>query len=238
MKALILAAGLGTRLLPLTLHKPKALVEVCGKTLLERTIEKLAAEGWNELIINIHHHAGEVRTYLASHDWPGVKITLSDESSELLDTGGALKKASYFFDSEPFLVFNTDVATRLNTRLILEAHRENGALATLAVSRRVTQRYLLFDAQCRLTGRMRDDSGVVPLPENNWKALAFSGIHVISPEIFRYFPAEDRFSMIEWYIGLCNEHLIRGYDHTGQFWADLGKPESIARFEAEGFPES
>jgi len=233
MKALILSAGLGTRLLPLTLNRPKALVEAGGITLIERAIRKLAAEGFDDIIVNVHHYAGMVMDFLSVLQLPDCRLTISDESSELLDTGGGVKKAEWFFGQEPFLVYNVDVATHLDLGLLYRQHLETGSLATLAVSRRHTTRYLLFDSRMQMRGWENKEKGELLLTggeASGLVSLAFSGIQVLSPRIFDYMPPQNKFSLISLYLTLCDGHLITGYDHSGTFWMDLGKPESLRVF--------
>src|SRR6202047_3366769 len=184
MKAMVLAAGLGTRLRPLTDHRPKALVEVAGRTLLDITLTRLRGFGIREVIVNVHHFADMVLEYLNAHDNFGMRIEISREDV-LLDTGGGLKKAGYFFrdDSrrpdEPFILHNVDVISTIDLRRMAQFHTDNQALATLAVQDRKTSRYLLFDEQLRLCGRRSGHDLVDGRPGTH--ALAFSGIHVISP---------------------------------------------------------
>ncbi len=190
MKAMILAAGLGTRLRPLTDDRPKALVEIDGRTLLEITLSRLRTFGVREVIINVHHFADMIVEYLKANDNFGMRIEVSREEV-LLDTGGGLKKAAHFFleDSsrpeEPFILHNVDVLSTIDLRRMVQFHTENQALATLAVQDRKTSRYLLFDEQLQLCGRRsgRDQNLNSFDPRQQLQALAFSGIHVISPRL-------------------------------------------------------
>ena len=231
MKALILAAGLGTRLMPLTAGIPKALVKVNGTPLLEIAIRNCAAQGFNELIVNVHHHADQIRDYLSSHSFPGTSINISDESDLLLDTGGAILKAKSFLDGkEPFLVHNVDIISNIDLNHLIYYHIENKCLATLSVLERNTKRYFLFDINLRLTGWTDTSTGEIKwcgTPAENATKLAFSGIHIISPEIFKYFDNRGRFSIIDTYLKLGANHLICGYLQPGVTWFDLGKPEQI-----------
>src|SRR6266851_939093 len=199
MKAMILAAGLGTRLRPLTDHRPKALVEVAGRTLLEITLARLRTFGISDVIINVHSFADMMLEYLQKNDNFGMHIEISREEV-LLDTGGGLKKAAYFFrdDPEPFILHNVDVISTINLERMVQFHTENQALATLAVQDRKTSRYLLFDEQRQLCGRRsgsEDKTELVRSPQTV-QALAFSGIHVISPRIFSMMIEEGVFSII------------------------------------------
>ena len=195
MKAMVLAAGLGTRLRPLTDDRPKALVQVAGRTLLEIVLERLRSFDVREVIVNVHHHAGMIQDYLKANDNFGMRIEVSREE-DLLDTGGGLKKAAHFFlengrDSrEPFLLHNVDVISTIDLARMVRFHVEQDALATLAVQERETARYLLFDEQGQLCGRRagRDGEKELVRPSSGVQALAFSGVHVISPRLF----AKDR----------------------------------------------
>lgn len=231
MKALILAAGLGTRLMPLTAAAPKALVKVNGRALLEIAIRNLSAQGFTELIVNVHHHSEQVIDFIASHEFPGTTLAVSDESEQLLDTGGAILKAQWFLDGpDPFLVHNVDIISNINLSQLLHYHLENKCLATLSVLERQTKRYFLFDDHNRLSGWTDTSSGEVKWsgePLEKAKKLAFSGIHVISPEIFRLFEDRGRFSIIDTYLKLAGSKRVRGVVQPDVTWFDLGKPEQI-----------
>ncbi len=240
MKAFVPAAGLGTRLMPLTLHRPKALVEAGGMTLLERTVRKLAGEGFDDIIINVHHFADKMKDYIGRLRVPDCRLTISDESVELLDTGGGLKKTEWFFGNEPFLIYNVDVVTHLDLGVLYQKHLASGCLGTLAVSRRQTSRYFLFDAQMLLRGWENMATGErhpADISETGLHPLAFSGIQVLSPEVFSLMPDRERFSLVSLYISLCRSNRICGHDHTGMFWLDMGKPESLRLFN-EGKDEA
>ncbi len=234
MKAMILAAGLGTRLMPLTASTPKALVPVNGIPLLELAIRRLMQEGFDELIVNVHHFALKVINYLAEQEFGDSIICISDESGTLLDTGGGMQNASWFLEGdEPFLVWNVDVVSDIDLRKMMDAHTASGALATLAVRQRTSGRYLLFDEESRLRGWEDTGTGELrwagpPCPQALRKA--FSGIHIISPGIFSLITETGKFSIIDTYLRLGGTHLIRGYDHTeGSSWFDAGKPEQLQR---------
>ena len=235
MKAMILAAGLGTRLRPLTNDRPKALVEVAGRTLLEITIARLREFGVREVIVNVHHFAAMIAEYLRKRNNFGMRIEISEEGS-LLDTGGGLKKAAWFFREEdpaaPFFLHNVDVISTIDLRQSLDFHTQNQALATLAVQRRQTSRYLLFDGQMRLCGRrlVKEQKTELVKPSPQFEELAFSGIHVISPRLLGMMSEEGAFSIVQCYLRLAGEgEKIVAYRADGDYWRDLGKPESVAR---------
>lgn len=235
MKAMVLAAGLGTRLRPLTDQRPKALVEVAGRALLEMTLSRLRSFGIREVIINVHHFADMIVRYLEAHHNFGLRIVISREEV-LLDTGGGLKKAAHFFleDSrdpeEQFVLYNVDVISNLDLRRMARYHAEHQALATLAVKDRQSSRYLLFDERLQLCGR-RAGSGPNPegiQPSRPVQALAFSGIHVISPRLFALMTEEGAFSIIDCYLRLAAQgERILAFRADESYWRDLGKPEDV-----------
>jgi NDP-sugar pyrophosphorylase family protein len=234
MKAMILAAGLGTRLRPLTDDRPKALVEINGRTLLEVTLSRLRSFGVGEVIINVHHFADMVVDYLKAHKSFGMHIEISREEV-LLDTGGGLKKAAHFFimhspgREEPFIVHNVDVLSSVDLLRMVEFHTKNQALATLAVQDRKTSRYLLFDESLRLCGRQFGSNQ----PElargcQQMVALAFSGIHVISPRLLTMMTEDGAFSIITTYLRLAAlGEKILAFRSDEYYWRDLGKPENV-----------
>ena len=241
MRAMILAAGLGTRLRPLTDHRPKALVEVAGRTLLEITLARLRTFDIREVIINVHHFADMVVDYLQAHDNFGMKIEISREDV-LLDTGGGLKKAAWFFlddprsRDEPFVLHNVDVLSTIDLKRMVEFLTEHQALATLAVQDRDTSRYLLFDSSSQLCGRRAGRDGPAELlrPTAEFQALAFSGIHIISPRLLTMLTEDDAFSAITSYLRLAAKgEKIRAFRADEYYWRDLGKPENIARAEED-----
>ena len=235
---MILAAGLGTRLRPLTDNLPKALVEVDGRTLLEITLARLRNFGAGEVIINVHHHAEMIAEYLKANDNFGMRIELSREE-ELLDTGGGLMKAAWFFRSAkgaseseaPFILHNVDVLSTIDLGRMVEFHRESRALATLAVQERKTSRYLLFDEQLRLCGRRSSAQGSELIRNATpAHALAFSGIHVISPRLLTGITEDKAFSIISSYLRLAAQgEKIGAFRADEYYWRDLGKPESLAQ---------
>jgi NDP-sugar pyrophosphorylase family protein len=237
MKAMILGAGLGTRLRPLTNDRPKALVTVAGRTMLEIALARLRQFGVSEVIVNTHHYAEMIADYLAANKNFGMRIEVSHED-ELLDTGGGLKKAAWFFlDGKspedptlaPFILHNVDVISTIDLGRMVEFHAERKALATLAVMDRETSRYLLFDEKGLLCGRRqgRDGGPEMARAAQNAQALAFCGIHVISPRIFSLITETGAFSIIDSYLRLAaQKETIAGFRADGAYWRDLGKPES------------
>jgi NDP-sugar pyrophosphorylase family protein len=239
MKAMILAAGLGTRLRPLTNDRPKALVTVAGRTMLEITLARLRDFGVNEVIVNTHHYAEMIRDYLAANHNFGMRIKISHEE-ELLDTGGGLKKAAWFFmeddSSQPFLLHNVDVVSNIDLARMAEFHSAQGALATLAIQDRQTSRYLLFDEEGVLCGRRsgRDGKTELARPAQFTQPLAFCGIHIISPRIFANLTESDAFSIIDAYLRLASQdEKITAFRADGVYWRDLGKPESVEQASLE-----
>jgi len=232
---MILAAGLGTRLRPLTENRPKALVEIDGRTLLEITLSRLRSFGVREVIINIHHFADMIVEYLKTNANFGMRIEVSREEA-LLDTGGGLKKAAQFFlddpsSEEPFIVHNVDVLSTIDLRRMVQFHTENQALATLAVQDRKTSRYLLFDDQLQLRGRRSgDDQPEFVASRQQAHALAFSGIHVISPRFLKMMNEDGAFSIITPYMRLAAQgEKILAFRADEYYWRDLGQPENVAQ---------
>ncbi|MFB3814840.1 MAG: NDP-sugar synthase [Terriglobales bacterium] len=236
MKAMVLAAGLGTRLRPLTDTRPKALVEIGGRTLLDITLSRLRSFGIREVIINVHHLAGMVIEYLhANHNF-GMRIEISREEV-LLDTGGGLKQAAYFLlensrPDDPFVLHNVDIISTIDLARMVQFHTETRALATLAVQQRKTSRYLLFDEQLRLCGRRagRNHGPELVRPSAHLQPLAFSGIHVISTRLLTMLPEQGPFPIIPAYLRLATAgEKILAYRADGCYWRDLGKLEDLER---------
>jgi len=241
MRAMVLAAGLGTRLRPLTDSRPKALVEVSGRTLLEITLARLREHGVSEVIVNVHHFANMVVDYLKSRNNFGMRIEISREEV-LLDTGGGLKKAGWFFLDdprrldEPFILHNVDVISAIDLRRMVAFHSENQALATLAVKDRETSRHLLFDEQDQLCGRRSKPDLKTELVRfvEKPQALAFSGIHVISPRLLPQITEEGIFSIINSYLNLAaHGGKILAFHADQYFWRDLGRPEHLVQAESD-----
>ncbi len=228
---MILAAGFGTRLKPLTDTKPKALIEINEMTLLEIVLRRLKKYGFEEVIINVHHFAEQIIEFLKEKECCGVKISLSDESEKLLDTGGGLKKTGWFFnDKTPFVVHNVDVISDLDLINLYEAHQNSNSIITLAVRNRKSSRYLLFDENDRLCGWENMNTGERKIMINTDSQLvqkAYSGIQVLNPEIFDLMPEKEVFSIIDFYLELAKEHKITSYNHDETLWLDLGKIDNL-----------
>ena len=232
---MILAAGLGTRLKPLTDTTPKALIKINGRTLLELQIKKLKAEGFDEIIINVHHFAEQIIEFLKVNNKFGCKIDISDETNLLLETGGGLKKASHFFnDGKPFLIYNVDIISNINLKKLFEAHLQNNSIATVAVQDRDSSRKFLFDNEMVLCGWTNQKTGeqiISRKSESNFKQFAFSGIQIIDPKIFNYFPDKNIFSLVELYLEAAKQEKIKGFIHNQDELLDLGKIENIKKAE-------
>ncbi len=241
MRAMVLAAGLGTRLRPLTNDRPKALVEIGGRSLLELTLTRLASFGVRDVIINVHHFADLVIQYLKANNNFGLQVEISREEL-LLDTGGGLKKASWFFLQdpnrldEPFILHNVDVVSTIDFQRLMEFRSENRALATLAVQERESSRYLLFDEQGELCGRRigRDQEPELVRTAPNLRALAFSGIHMISPRLLPMMSEEGVFSIIATYLRLAGQgEKILAFRADEYYWRDLGKIDDLRQAEQD-----
>lgn len=225
---MIVAAGLGTRLKPLTDSIPKALVPVGGKPLLEHIIRKLSGAGISEIVINIHHFPEQIIRFVEQNDSFGINIHFSDETDALLETGGGIKKARKWLEDDFFLVHNVDILSNLNIASLLAQHQRTQPLATLAVSERSTFRYFLFDEDSRLRGWTNLKTGQVK-PEQLrhpelFRKLAFSGIQILSPEVFRLMDAwPDRFSITDFYLNVLKSHTLLGYTQDNYRMMDVGK---------------
>ena len=248
MKAMIFAAGLGTRLKPITDTMPKALVPVCGQPLLYHVITKLVAAGYDDLVVNVHHFPDQIIHYLHSHDF-GARISVSDERDFLRETGGGIRYAKHLLtdfstplemaDGEPFLVHNVDIVSNLDLQWLREQHRE-GTLVTLVASERKTQRYFLFDEDNRLKGWTNIATGEVrsPFPDidpERCRKLAFAGIHLISPAIFDAFDRlgfGDRFSIVDFYLRACADYPIYAAVPPDFQLVDVGKFDALPEAEA------
>jgi NDP-sugar pyrophosphorylase family protein len=236
MKAMVLAAGLGTRLRPLTDDRPKALVEIAGRTLLEITLSRLKTFGVNEVIVNVHHFADQIVAFLKQKHNFGLRIEISHEDV-LLDTGGGLQKAGWFFSEdsprseEPFFLHNVDVLSAIDLAQMSRAHMTKKSLVTIAVQKRESSRQLLFDSEGQLCGRIGGGPGREPeivRKVEPLEPLAFSGIHVISPRLLQLFTEDGVFSIIDTYLRLASQNEnIHGFRADQYYWRDLGKPKDL-----------
>lgn len=233
MNAMILAAGLGTRLKNITKSKPKALVEINGIPMLKLIIEKLVKQGFSYVVVNVHHHADQIIEFIKSNDF-GIPVDISDESDMLLNTGGGIKNARKFLEkNSTFLVHNVDIYSDIDLADLYNYHQKSQNLVTLAVRERVSTNFLLFDNNKRLCGwkSYKTGSEIIPIKKEAYKELAFSGIHVLNTKIFDLFSKEKSFSIITEYLKLCSNHVIGAYIHNDKEILDLGKPEAIEEFE-------
>lgn len=235
---MIFAAGMGTRLKPMTDNMPKALISIDGKPMLEHVILKLKAAGFHQIVINIHHFGQQIIDFLAANNNFGVQIDISDERDYLLDTGGGIKQAiQYLQGDEPFLVHNVDIMSNVDIRELYNRHLETNPLATLLVSKRDTSRYLLFNNESKLCGWRNHETGEVKsfYPNFNpeqYNEYAFSGIHVISPQIFGWMEEwTGKFSIINFYLSICAKTNIHAYLAENLHLIDIGKPEALASAE-------
>lgn len=235
MKAFILAAGLGTRLGDLTLEKPKALVEINGVSMLEGLIMRLKAQGINQFLINIHHHGEQILDFLKKKENFGVEVSISDEREELLDTGGAVKKAADFFKgNEAVLVHNADVYSEINLNSLLEYHNGMNSLATLCVRKRTSGRALMFSDRKQLVGWVNLDECVykwVKEPMNYFEAYAYNGMFIAKPEFAAKMPFSGKFSIIDCWLDMAKTEKIIGYNDESPAWFDFGTVKKIKSAE-------
>lgn len=226
---MLFAAGLGTRLKPFTDHHPKALAEVNGKTLLEHSLRYLQRYGIEDVIVNVHHFADQIEQVLQDNNGFGSWVSISDEREMVLETGGGLLKAApYFEDEEDFVVMNVDVLTNLDLGKMIDFHKSNESFATLAVMKRESGRYLLFDEHMILCGWTNNKTGEQKISREvlEMRPFAFSGIQVLSHKILDM-PFTGKFSLVDLYLHFAKTELVKGYDHTGNIFIDVGKPESL-----------
>ncbi|MBL7728161.1 MAG: nucleotidyltransferase family protein [Dinghuibacter sp.] len=235
MKAMILAAGFGTRLKPFTDSHPKALFPVNGKPLLQRNVEYLQQYGITDVVVNVHHFAEQIVAAVEDAGGWGSRITISDETDAILETGGGLKKAAPLLNNgEAFVLMNADILTRLHLGNMIQQHRQQQPLATLAVAQRNSSRHFLLNHDLFLCGWENTATGEQKMPRaehNGVQPFAFSGIHIIEPAIFPLIQREGKFSMVDVYLDLCGTHAIRGFDHTGERVMDVGKPGALEEAE-------
>ena len=235
MKAFIPAAGLGTRLKPITDNIPKALIEINGIPLIEILIKHLMKAGIKEIIINVHHFSKKIISFLASQNNYGITIEVSNESDKLLDTGGGLKKAAWFLSyGQPFLVHNVDILSDIDIVSLYRFHFRGDAIITLAVQKRESSRYLLFDDEKNLCGWKNNkthETIMARSPKGGINEFAFSGIYIADPKIFYLMPDKNVFSIIDLFLAVARDHKITYFDHSGSLFIDLGKPENLAKAE-------
>jgi NDP-sugar pyrophosphorylase family protein len=230
---MILAAGLGPRLKPITNELPKALVEVNGKTLLEIVIRKLIENDFRRIVINVHHFADKVKEFINKNTF-AAEIFISDESDLLLDTGGGIKHAQKFFDDSPILVHNVDIISNLDLKEFYQYHLIDDAIASLVVSNRESNRYLLFNDQNILCGwqDIKKNEKIIVREESKLNQLAFSGIHILNPHLLNSFPGEQVFSVIKAYLKIAGTEVIHGYINNDLKWIDVGKLDSLQKAES------
>jgi NDP-sugar pyrophosphorylase family protein len=229
MKAMILAAGKGTRLGSVTERIPKALVDIKGKSVLQLAVEKCSEAGFEEIIVNVHHYADQVIKEIARLNSLGYRLTVSDETEMLLETGGGLYKARNFFGNDPFLLYNADIISDIDLGELLNKHKAERVLATLAVRQRKGSRFFLIDEKDVVRGWINKSTGekIITCEEDTvLSETAFSGIHIIQPEIFN-FMTEGVYTMTAMYLSLAASHVIKAYHHDDDFWVDIGTPENL-----------
>jgi MurNAc alpha-1-phosphate uridylyltransferase len=235
MKAMIFAAGLGTRFKPWTDKHPKALALVNGRSLLQRNLEYLQQFGIMDVIVNIHHFADQVIDAVNKNRGWGSNVIFSDERNELLETGGGLLNAKELFKAgERIVSCNVDILTDLDLNKLIEFHEQHKPLISFAVTNRKTSRYFLFDDNDRLCGwrNTKTDEEKIVIHKSALVQKAYSCVVVFEPEIFSLMPFRGKFSLVDVYLTLAADHLILGYDHTGDKFVDVGKPENIAIAES------
>lgn len=238
MKGMIFAAGLGTRLAPLTDTCPKALIPVGGKPMLRRVIERMKIAGISDIVVNVHHHADMIKEYITANDF-GVRVRISDESEALLDTGGGVVKAiDMLVGDEPILLYNADIYTTFPIWEMLSLYRGSGADVILLVDERETSRYLLVDDEWYMRGWKNVSTGEVRSPYgrkvlHGCKAKAFGGVHIISPNVLymlKEYKPQGKFSIMQFYIEMCDKLKILGYiPDLGYCWIDIGKPDTLSK---------
>ena len=234
MTCMIFAAGMGTRFKPWTDHHPKALALVNGKSLLHHNILYLQQYGIREIVLNVHHFPEQIIAAIKENNGWGSTIQISDESDDLLETGGGLMKARPLLEKgEAFMTLNVDILTNFDISSLMKFHRKMKPLVSFGITSRKTSRYFLFDEDNRLYGWRNVITGEekVSIPKNGLKEMAYSCVAVFDPSIFDFIKEQGKFSLTETYLSLAKDHLILGYDHTGDKWVDVGKPESVTLAE-------
>lgn len=234
MQAMILAAGLGTRFKPWTDQHPKALAVINGKSLLQRNIEYLQRYGITRVVVNVHHFADQIEAAIEKNKGWGSQVIISDERNEVLETGGGLKKAAPLFIAGPIVVFNVDILTDLDLGAMIAFHQQQQPLATIAISDRKTSRYFLFDETGNLSGWRNVQTGEERISRAvpNATPKAFSGIHIVEPRLLSLITQTGKLSIVDVYLGLAATQTIKGFDHSGAKFVDVGKPESVAVAES------
>lgn len=229
-QAMIFAAGLGTRFKPWTDAHPKALAVINGKSLLQRNIEFLQQYGIDKVVVNVHHFADQITDALTTNKGWGSTITISDERDAVLETGGGLKKAAPLFDNAPIVIINVDILTDMDLGAMIRFHETAAPLATLAITNRITSRYFLFDEENVLCGWQNTKTAEQKISRyvNPLIPKAFSGIHIIEAALLPLIKQEGKFSMVDVYLDLATQHIIKGYDHSYSKFLDVGKPEAVA----------
>lgn len=233
MQAMIFAAGLGTRFKPWTDQHPKALALVNGKSLLQRNIEYLQQYGIRDVVVNVHHFSDQLIQSIHSNKGWGSNVVISDESNEVLETGGGLKKAAPLLHSEIIVLINADILTDLDLKALIAYHRREQAISTLAVTNRLTSRYFLFDSNNTLCGWRNTKTNEEKISRRSDELIpkAFSGIHVISKKLLPLLTWEGKFGIVDVYLELSKTYLIKAFDHSGSRFIDVGKPDSVAEAE-------
>ncbi len=232
--ALVFAAGLGTRFKPWTDKHPKALAVINGKSLLQRNIEYLQQYGIKNVVVNVHHFACQIIDAIKENNGWGSIICISDETDEVLETGGGLLKAKALLGNQPFITINADILTDLDLGKMIAYHQQHQPLITLSVTNRKTSRYFLFDESSRLCGwrNTKTCQERISIPQNNFIEKAYSTIAIFQPQVFDLIPFTGKFSLVDAYLALAKDHPILGYDHSGDKLIDVGKPESVAIAES------
>jgi NDP-sugar pyrophosphorylase family protein len=230
MNAIIFAAGLGTRLRPLTNDKPKALIEINGMTLLGIALKKIENAGISRVVVNVHHFREQVIRFLEQYQTSGMEILVSDEREQLLDTGGGLLKARYLFAPEsPVLLYNADIVTTANLSGFIDFHNHNDALVSLMVKQRPTSRHLLFDDKMQLSGweNTKTAEKIICRQVKHYNPFGFQGIHIINPHFFDLVTETGKFSIMKSYLRLAGQYLFKGFESKDDIWFDIGSPEKL-----------
>lgn len=227
---MIFAAGLGTRLRPLTNDRPKALVEINGITMLEMALRKMEHAGIRRVIVNVHHFRDKMLEFIRNYQSESMEVVVSDESDQLLDTGGGLLKArSLFTPNDPVLLYNVDIITTASLPRLIDYHQKHDPLATMMVKQRSTSRYLMFDENMQLSGWQNTKTGekIICREAEQYENFGFQGIHIVSPRLFDLVTETGKFPIIELYLRLAGNYLFKGYESKDDLWFDIGSPEKL-----------